>query len=40
MKTLRVEPVYPMAYETFTNITSDLPHFINRLYRPRLMRHL
>lgn len=27
-KTLKVETLYPIAYEPFTNLTSDLPHFI------------
>jgi len=25
MKTLKVEAVYPMAYETFTDVAEDLP---------------
>ena len=31
MKTLKVEAVYPMAYETFGNVVADLPLFITGL---------
>ena len=27
MKTLKVEAVYPMAYESFSDVAEDLPHF-------------
>jgi putative transposase len=35
MKTLKVEAVYPMAFESFEDVAEHLPHFIEVVYNKR-----
>jgi putative transposase len=35
MKTLKVEAVYPMAFETFDDVAGQLPRFIDDIYNQR-----
>lgn len=35
MKTLKVEGVYPMAFETFADVVEHLPRFIDKIYNGR-----
>jgi putative transposase len=35
MKTLKVEAVYLMAYETFDEVATDIPRFFNEVYNAR-----
>ncbi|KAB7783822.1 integrase core domain-containing protein [Methylorubrum populi] len=35
MKTLKVEGVCPMAFETFAEVAAELPHFIEEIYNTR-----
>jgi len=35
MKTLKVEAVYPMAFETFADVIENLPRFIDAVYNSR-----
>jgi putative transposase len=35
MKTLKVEAVYPMAYDSFDDVAENLPRFIDKVYNAR-----
>ena len=35
MKTLKVEAVYPMAFETYDDVIEHLPDFIDNIYNKR-----
>jgi len=35
MKTLKVEAVYPMAFETFSDVAEELPRFLDEVYNTR-----
>ena len=35
VKTLKVEAVYPMAYDSFADVAENLPRFIEEVYNTR-----
>jgi putative transposase len=35
MKTLKVEAVYPLAYDSFADVVENLPRFIDQVYNAR-----
>ncbi|MER9432956.1 IS3 family transposase [Mesorhizobium sp. M0408] len=37
MKTLKVEAVYPMAFESFEGVADHLPHFVEVIYNKRTL---
>ncbi|MER9275404.1 hypothetical protein [Mesorhizobium sp. M0643] len=39
MKTLQVEAVYPVAFETFADVIEHLPHFLEEVYTRRRLRY-
>ena len=38
MKTLAVEGVYPMVFETFADVAAELPRFIEEVYNTRRLQ--
>lgn len=38
MKTLKIEGVYPMPFETFDDVAESLPRFIDQIYNGRRLR--